>query len=136
MSHLSRIAAEAQRDLENGDFTPAGHRAQLSAEPDGAARDARIAALEAQIAAVRALHTPETHYHQAIPWDPHGGDGSCDHCDAPLRGADGRLTADHFQDELDILRCRVRPLRTCAHCIIQEEEAPWPCATEELLQEP
>jgi len=110
--------------------TPAGARAAARFTELYVERE-DLAALEAQAAAVRALHACETHYHQAeAPYPYHL---ECDHCDAPLRDAAGTLTENHFADGYGTLRCRVRPRRTCTHCIIQEEEAPWPCATKIAL---
>jgi hypothetical protein len=101
------------------------------------ARDAHIADLKAKLAAVRGLHTVETHYIQVTIWDPYDRGDSCDHCDALIRDTAGNLTANHFTDDDNFLRCRVRPRRTCTHCLTaQEEEVPWPCPTIEVIGDP
>lgn len=97
------------------------------------AKHLRLSALQTQLDAVRALHAPETHYHHA---NPYGWAKECDHCDNPVRDVSGELTEHHFADEHDELRCRIRPRRTCAHCVTTHgEEAPWPCETAELMKE-
>lgn len=87
----------------------------------------------AQVEAVRALHDPEIHYHRANLYE---WTADCDHCDAPVRDTSGELTSPHFADEHGELRCRIRPRRTCTHCLTNwGEEVLWPCETAELVKE-
>lgn len=87
----------------------------------------------AQVEAVRALHAPEIHYHYA---NRYGWTANCDHCDNPVRDSAWDLTAQHFSDEHGELRCRIRPRRTCTHCVTTwGDEASWPCETAKLVQE-
>lgn len=129
-SHLDDLA-DSSPDEEDSPGTELHH-----CVPTQWAYDQACAALDkatSQVVAVRALHAPETHYHRA---NPYGWTADCDHCDNPVRDTAWDLTEHHFSDEHGELRCRIRPRRTCTHCVtVHGEEAHWPCETAELVKE-